>query len=250
MEKKKGLSICFFSDSHGFHDEFELPEVDIAICAGDMTLRGKKKEVESFFAWYQRQPAKHKITIAGNHDYWFDVSHKKSECYGQDKSIALSIVPDDIIYLQDSMIEIEGVKIWGSPVTPWFHNWAFNMMPEDLVDYWKIIPDEADIVVTHGPPANTKLDLCRTGHRAGCPSLMHRLLDIRPKIHAFGHIHEGQGMDDWNIPDDEGNEKIIRLINCSVVNLQYYVVHKPFVIDWDEQLEIHENNKDESGEPD
>jgi len=238
------MKIVFFSDPHGFHDEFDLPEADIAICAGDISMSGLRTQVTSFTEWYDRQPVTHKIFIPGNHDYWFDKKHPKSLNYKLEDDSHLDVVPEGIIYLEDSSVTIEGIKIWGSPTTPWFHNWAFNKVPEDLFGYWDQIPEDVDIIVTHGPPANTILDKCiRDGKRAGCPSLTKRIADIRPKICAFGHIHEGYGIDDKYIPDADGNEKVTKLINCSVLNHNYYRTNEPVIIDWDEMCKLHENKK-------
>lgn len=238
---KESLKICFFSDPHGFHYEFELPECDIAICPGDISLRGHRHEVNSFLEWFDKQPAKHKVFIAGNHDYWFDKNHPRSINYKLEDDSHLDVIPEGIIYLENSDVTIEGIKIWGSPVTPWFHNWAFNMLPEDLETFWDQIPDDADIVVTHGPCANTILDKCKSGERVGCPSLTKRIANIRPKILAFGHIHEAYGIDDKYIPDADGVEKVTKLINCSVLNVQYYRENEPVLIDWDEICKLHEN---------
>ncbi len=243
---KKNINICFFSDPHGFHHEFELIECDIAICAGDISLRGHRHEIVDFLEWFDKQPAKHKVFIAGNHDYWFDKNHPKSINYNLEDDSHLDVIPESITYLENSSITIEGIKIWGSPVTPWFHNWAFNMIPEDLETFWDQIPDDADIIVTHGPCANTILDKCiRDGARVGCPSLTNRISNIRPKILAFGHIHESYGVDDKFIPDDEGVEKMTRLINCSVLNFHYYMANEPVLINWEEMCKLHENKKDE-----
>lgn len=232
----KEIKICFFSDTHGDHIGLNLPDCDIAVCSGDISMMGRRTEVESFLDWFSKQKATHKVFIAGNHDYWFDKEHPKSLNHKLEDDSHLDLIPDGIVYLENSMVEIEGIKIWGSPVTPWFYNWAFNKMPEDLKSFWGQIPEDVDIVVTHGPPSNTRLDLCRDGNRAGCPSLYNRLLDVKPKICTFGHIHEGYGVEDWEI---EG--KNIRIINSSVLNERYRRVNDPVIVDWDEICRFHEN---------
>lgn len=239
------MNIVFFSDSHGFHNEMTLPEADLAICSGDISMRGDRREVEGFMEWFMKQPVKHRVMIAGNHDFWFDKTHPRSPNYKLEDDSHLDMIPDGIIYLENSSVTIEGIKIWGSPVTPWFHNWAFNMLPEDLETFWDQIPSDTDIIVTHGPCANTKLDLCKSGHKVGCPSLTKRITEIRPKILAFGHIHEAYGVDDKFIPDDEGVEKMTRLINCSVLNIQYYMANEPVLINWEKMCKLHENKRDE-----
>lgn len=242
-----GLKICFISDTHCQHGKLKLPEdIDILIHCGDVSMRGNRDEVVDFVEWFSSQEARYKIMISGNHDYWFDKEHPRSANYNLEDDSHLDIIPEDIIYLQDSDITIEGIKVWGSPVTPWFHNWAFNKVPEDLETYWDIIPEDADIVITHGPPANTFLDKCLYGgKRAGCSGLYKRLVELRPKINCFGHIHEAYGVDDKYISDYEGNEKVTRLINCSVLDFHYTMSNEPVVVDWDEICKLHENTKNE-----
>jgi hypothetical protein len=56
-----------------------------------------------------------------------------------------------VIYLNDSGVEIDGLKFWGSPVQPYFHNWAFNRIGDDICKHWELIPLDTDILITHGP---------------------------------------------------------------------------------------------------
>ena len=57
-----------------------------------------------------------------------------------------------IHYLQDSSVTIGGLKIWGSPWTLFFFDWAFNLYEDQLREKWEEIPEDTDIIVTHGPP--------------------------------------------------------------------------------------------------
>ncbi len=100
-------------------------------------------EIEEFNQWFSSLPHKHKIFVAGNHDWLFETNN----------SYARSLLNKNIIYLQDSSIEIEGLKIYGSPWQPRFFDWAFNLMRgAELAEKWKMIPDDTDIFITHGPP--------------------------------------------------------------------------------------------------
>ncbi|MBD0299599.1 MAG: metallophosphoesterase, partial [Nitrososphaera sp.] len=105
------------SDTHSHHKSVKLPKGDVLLHAGDVTYRGKKTEVLDFLEWFSRQPFKYKIFIAGNHDFYFEK---------ENPSMVQAIIPEGIIYLQDSGTEINGIRIWGTPITPWFHHWAFN----------------------------------------------------------------------------------------------------------------------------
>lgn len=243
-----GLKVVFFSDTHTKHHEMMLPEADMAICCGDISGRGAKFEVQDFLEWFAGQPHKHKVMIAGNHDFWFEPGNPRNTTLMPGVN-PRDIIPEGIIYLEDEHVTIEGIKIFGSPWTPWFHDWAFNARRgEEIKKHWDLIEPGTDIIVCHGPPAGTKLDRCMRGDRVGCLDLTNKVTDIQPKICAFGHIHEAYGQDDIEIGDLENPDapgKITKLINCSVLNLRYDMTNDPVVIDWDEMCELHENKKDE-----
>lgn len=188
--------VCF-SDTHTLHEQIILPEGDIAIFAGDCCGRGTFMEANLFIHWYAKQSHKHKIMIAGNHDWAFE---------GVDASVLEQSCKDNgIIYLNDSDIEIDGIKFWGSPVQPEFFNWAFNRKRgEDIKKHWDLIPQDTKILITHGP-AHGILDLVETrgsinnGQHVGCEELL-KAIQYRPSIthHIFGHIHEGYGQMEQN----------------------------------------------------
>ena len=177
--------ITFISDTHNKHNSIKIPETDILIHAGDATGRGTLQEVKSFLAWLSNQPAQHKIYVAGNHDFLFE----------RDPGYAKMLLSehDNISYLQDSMIEVMGLKIYGSPHQPEFYNWAFNRTSDQLKAIWSEIPSEIDILVTHGPPYGI-LDKTADNDIVGCKWLREEVLGrVKPKIHHFGHIHEEYG---------------------------------------------------------
>jgi len=182
------MKIWHISDTHTFHNLLEIPEnIDMVIHSGDATNPkepySNKVEMENFISWFSQLPIKYKVFVAGNHD----VSIEK-------KLITqLDFNSKGIIYLENSFIEIEGLKIWGSPITPTFGiGWAFNKNRAKTHEVWKQIPDDTDIVVVHGPPKGmldlsynreNELELC------GDNSLTKRMLDLKPKLCLFGHIH-------------------------------------------------------------
>ncbi len=56
-------------------------------------------------------------------------------------------------YLEDSSITLYGINIYGSPWQPFFCNWAFNLpRGEELASKWSAIPQETDVLLTHGAP--------------------------------------------------------------------------------------------------
>lgn len=234
----------FFSDTHTKHNELVLPPGDIAICCGDISYRGTYSEVKNFMDWFSKQPHKYKIMIAGNHDFWFEPGHRRNYALpkGEDPR---DIVPDNIIYIEDETVIVEGIKIFGSPWTPWFHDWAFNgMRGEEMQKHWDLIEEGTDIIISHGPPANTYLDRCNSGDKVGCANLARTIADIQPKICAFGHIHEAYGTENKEILDLEDQDKpgkITKLINCSVLNFNYEMANDPVVVRWRDMCDMHEN---------
>lgn len=216
------MRITFLSDTHTKHKLVNsfLPGGDILIHAGDFMLSGyNKQEAESFFNWYDSiEGYETKIFIAGNHDRiiendpsWISgvLTGYKTIDYLQDEKITLSF-NDDVTH------------IWGSPWQPKFFNWAFNLeRGDEIKQKWNLIPKNTDILITHGPPFG-KLDF--VNRNVGCEELMSIVESIKPKIHVFGHIHEGAGY------VFNGST---HFFNVSVLNERYEFRNKPITIDWD-----------------
>ena len=130
---------------------------------------------------------------------------------------------DNLHYLEDSGVEIEGIKFWGSPVTPPFFNWAFMKEPDAIKKHWGAIPDDTDYLITHGP-AHTILDYVgRNGQGGvGCPHLLDAIERVNPKYHVFGHIHDMYGT---KIVNETTH------INASVLNDRYRPVRSGHIIE-------------------
>ncbi len=206
------MKIVCISDTHGKHDQIQIPKGDILIHAGDFTKRGLIAEVQQFNQWLAAQPHKYKIVIAGNHDFLFE----------QNPVLAQSLL-SEIIYLEDNFIEIEGIRFWGSPITPWFFDWAFNRQRgAEIAAHWKKIPQGIDILITHGPPKGI-LDLTLHGLEVGCEDLLEVVQRIRPQYHIFGHIHEAYGI------AQIGNT---HFINASILDINYKPAHAPVVLEY------------------
>ncbi|MEC5165138.1 Icc-related predicted phosphoesterase [Flavobacterium sp. PL11] len=207
------MTLTLISDTHFKHNQLKLAGGDMLIHSGDLCGHGTEGEVLAFLRWFEEQPYKHKIFIAGNHDWFFE---------GHSKSFIDKIIPPSIHYLNDSGIEIEGLKIWGSPIQPTFYDWAFNRKrgPE-INKHWKLIPKDTDILITHGPPLGI-LDKTASDYNAGCEILLKKVDQIKPKLHVFGHIHEDYGM--------IKKGKTI-FANASLLNLKYQMVNAPIIIE-------------------
>lgn len=220
------IKITFISDTHNKHKEItkDLPGGDILICAGDISSMGYQHEINEFAKWfnslYQYQ---YKIFIAGNHDFGFQVY--------KDKMKEVISFYDKITYLEDNFIIIDDlhekpIKIYGSPWQPEFHNWAFNLPRNgwELEQKCNDIPDDTDILITHGPAFSRVDKVIGRSENLGCELLIQRINEFKPKIHVSGHIHTGRGY------SSDGNT---HFINASVLDERYNYAHKPFTAEWD-----------------
>jgi len=209
------MRICIISDTHNKHKHLRsLPEADVLIHCGDMTSMGYNHEIENFMKWFSGlDQFKYKICIAGNHDWLFDTN----------RLVALEKVPENVIYLEDQEVILDGVKFYGTPVQLPFRNWAFNKPEERLIPHWQAIPDDVDVLITHQPP-HTIFDWSVYDEiHTGSPSLYFEVVErIKPKVHCFGHIHSGYGV---KVIED------ITFINASNLDEQYMCVYDPVIIE-------------------
>ena len=185
------MRICAVSDTHTYHHRTNVPNGDVFVCCGDITFKGELHVIEDFCAWMKNLPHKHKVCIFGNHERGCERGHKREP--------AIKMVKDaGAHYLEDSGIEIEGYKFWGSPITKWFHSWEWNRYPgKDIQKHWNMIPDDTQILLTHGQPYGI-LDLAPTGfdefENVGDHDLLDRISKL-PKLiaHIGGHLHTPGG---------------------------------------------------------
>lgn len=195
------MDLTFISDTHNRHHQVGVSDAggDIIIHSGDATGRGSEWEIKEFLDWYSELDYSHRVFIPGNHDFGFEKEPEKYRKMFEEAGVHLLI---------DSGVTLEGIKIWGSPMTPWFCDWAFNRARNGseaalhnvdfIFPHWDMIPMDTDILVTHGPPYMI-LDELETiagtpkGQFVGCEDLLKRIGEVKPKIHSFGHIHCGYG---------------------------------------------------------
>ena len=231
------LRIVAISDTHEQHEQIALPDGDLLICAGDISFNGRPHAVAAFNRWFAAQPHRFKILIAGNHDFLFE----------ENNAIARSLLAQEIIYLEDSGRALDVARaaslrggatanglradgpptilnFWGSPITPWFFNWAFNRhRGEPIRRHWDKIPGDTDILITHGPPAGI-LDRNRAGEHTGCADLRSVVDRIKPRLHVFGHIHEAHGV------EERGGTLFV---NACLLDERYRLAHEPVVVTLD-----------------
>ena len=183
------MKIWHISDTHTYHDLLTIPEgIDMVIHSGDCSNPrdpyNNEPEVRGFIDWFGGLPIKHKIYVAGNHD----TSIEK-------KLVTKADFNDHAIhYLENETIEIKGLKIFGSPYTPTFGvGWSFNKDRNKLERIWrKAIDEDVDIVIVHGPPRgmlDSSYDRAGLMEHCGDKSLMNRVMEVKPRLMLFGHIH-------------------------------------------------------------
>lgn len=186
------MKIVAISDTHGKWNRLQIPECDILISAGDYSFRGEKHMVEDFHKWLNKQQAGYVVSVQGNHE----LNVEKN--FEQMKEVAEKACPG-VHFIAEGGVNIEGINIWGSAVTPWFRNWAWNVERGPKIKaHWDKIPTNTNILVTHGPPYGI-LDIVPFANgtpkeRVGCHDLLNRLIDLPDlKMHIFGHIHHSHG---------------------------------------------------------
>ena len=179
------MKTLLFSDTHRHHHEYEITGTyDLAIHTGDFTSSSSEAELDDFLLWYSELPCTHKLLVAGNHDFF--PFHRPDEF--RQKGYTLNIV-----YLEDSYITIEGIKFYGTPWVPNFYDWAFMESEKQLVNRYAKIPDDTQVLLTHGPALYT-LDEVSRGH-VGSEALYDRIQELpNLRLHVFGHIHESRGI--------------------------------------------------------
>ena len=208
------MKIQVISDTHGYHSLMRIEEgIDCLIHCGDSTnqrnLFNNEIEFEDFFEWFDGLVIPNKIIIAGNHDTW---ALKK---YNKDK-----LAKAGIIYLEDSLVEIDGKTFYGSPWTPNFGNWNFMRDRARINTVWEMMRTQLekplDVLITHGPPKGVldlSFDKDHILENCGDYSLFRHVMNIKPKYHCFGHIHDNSYLVNHGTRNIDG----INFVNASAV---------------------------------
>ena len=206
------FKIWHISDTHCLHHNLNMPkDIDLVIHTGDASnwrdpFRNES-EVINFLEWYAKLPIENKIFCAGNHDTSIE------------KGLVTKNLMEDmgIHYLYCDSIEIRGLKIWGAPYVPTYGDWAFMKNRQKIAKVWNEIPDDADILVTHGPPKgildltydrDNKVKLC------GDSALLKRVLALDIKLVCFGHIHNCKDLTNSGTKQIFGKKTIFSNATC------------------------------------
>lgn len=230
--------VCI-SDTHGKIEgsKLHMPPGDVLLHAGDFTQKGHMNEIQKFNSYLGALPYKVKVVIAGNHDLTFDdnITEASLRTFGVQKSTVQSYLSErglksvkqmltSAIYLEDSLVTVCGIKIYGAPWQPVFCDWGFNLKRgEDILKKWQTIPADLDILMTHGPPVGHG-DLTGGNNNVGCVELLNTVQKrVKPKFHVFGHIHEGYGVT---------SDGYTTFINASTCTRRYLPTNAPIVFDF------------------
>ena len=196
------LRIVAMADTHLQHEGLVVPDGDVLVHAGDLLQHGSLDELSRAADYLRALPHPIKIIVAGNHEV----------CLQKRPAEARALL-EGFIYLEDEARTIEGLVFYGSPWQPKFRIWAFGATRgAELASKWKQIPDQVDVLVTHGPPHGfgDRIVWANQERRVGCADLLARVREVEPTLHLFGHIHQDRGL--WtsgattfaNVTTDEG----------------------------------------------
>jgi len=220
------VKLVVISDTHTQEKKLPIIKADIVIHAGDFTYQGKSQEIKNFLDWYKEYPAEHRLLICGNHEETCDISHREYNLHCKD----LILNCQDITYLENNEITIEGIKFYGTAWTPFFCRWGFGGKDigggegaRNLEDVYNEIPNDTEVLIAHGPPykiLDKNLENIYCGSKA-----MRKLLDSgklsKLKLYLTGHIHENKGQ-----LEVDG----VKYINASSVDRDYNLYPDPITV--------------------
>ena len=196
------MTILHLSDTHNCHHRLrDLPAADVVVHSGDFCMVGSGQEAIDFLNWFCDLPYRHKIFICGNHDDYL---------YGAN----IDGLDDNVHYLCNSGIEIEGLRFYGVPM----------FMSDCITDCqsrnYAHIPEDTDILITHSP-AYGILDF-DDGINYGSEQILERFPLLQNlKAHLFGHIHAQHG-----IVEKHG----VLYSNGAIMNTDYSFLNTPNLI--------------------
>ena len=189
------MKIAFTSDTHTRHAEMKIPECDVLVHCGDITLWGELGSIDDLMYWFDNlKNVGERILVSGNHDVNFVSKPEMTK----------TLLNRRCHYLQDQELVIDGVTFYGMPFLDIIREPNIqSLLTPDYVsdevdrraDYYKTIPEYTDVLITHHPPSISELSQTYDGFDLGCPILLDAVLNrVKPKIHSFGHVHTAYGM--------------------------------------------------------
>ena len=217
------MRIVVIGCTHGQTMHHDIPDGDVLIHTGDFCAHGTFEDMMRFEVWFAKQPHKHKIFIAGNHDGALD------PIYNTGLSLK-TVIDERLIYLEDSSVIIDGVKFYGTPWTPEFNRWHF-MKERDSAAMQAVrdaIPNDTDILISHGPPFGKLGGVCprlNDPHLTidvGCKMLTEAIKRVKPKYALYSHVHCGHGQ--YHLDDT-------MCVNVSTCTEEYIASNPPYIFE-------------------
>lgn len=228
------------SDTHGYHERLDLKGGDFLFHSGDASFFGQPREIVPFIQWLGAQPYTHKVFIAGNHDMGFEpidepegIEHIDGRFVFREREFRKGLEGlyrehcriNGVVYLDKEEVTLDGVRIYGIPNSPRFNNWAFNynIGGSYCKQLMAAIPKGLDVLLTHSPPYQT-LDYVNRGqsrlgdYRTGCEDLLQAVKEKKPRVHIFGHLHDGHGV---------LRRRHTKFINAAICSHPYDVLQRP-----------------------
>ena len=177
------LKLVLLSDTHELHRSLDVPHGDILIHAGDLSMTSRSlSAIEDFNDWLGELPHRVKIVVPGNHEFFLERDRSRR-----------ALLSNATVLINES-IEFDGLRIWGSPVTP-LANSAFGVTSdEDRRRLYARIPKDTDVLITHGPAYGILDSAPGSGLHSGCRELFDAVMRMNPKLHVFGHAHGAYGI--------------------------------------------------------
>ncbi|GAB1319919.1 hypothetical protein MFIFM68171_10129 [Madurella fahalii] len=219
------------ADTHGYRflpDSKPLRPIDVVIHCGDVTGDSKLSEYKAAIQLLREIEAPLKLVIPGNHDFTLDTPAFQQMCYksrrrcnrgllqhyygspGEARRLFDEARREGIIYLEEgthrfSLQNGASLTVYASPYTPSFGSPGFQYNAKRGHDF--AIPKDVDVAITHGPPRGMLDRSWMTGEHVGSPELFSAVARARPRLHCFGHIHEGWGAEvvTWGDGGDGGD---------------------------------------------
>lgn len=179
---KRSLQLVLISDTHELHREVVVPDGDLLLCSGDFTMFSRSlRAIVDFNHWLEELPHRHKIVVPGNHETFLQTAPSNH-----------SLLTSATVLINQG-VEIEGLRIWGTPVTRFGPAFGVTSAEERRRLYARI-PDDTDILITHGPPYGILDRGSGTDSHAGDPELFDAVTRVKPRLSVFGHVHDSHGI--------------------------------------------------------
>lgn len=231
----KRLRFVCMSDTHNEIAKIHIPDGDVFIHCGDAVKhQTSARDLRVFNKFVGELPHRHKLFVSGNHCVCLDPKRPKRS----------QKLLSNLTYLQDDLIEIEGVRIYGSPWRPkrgcFYRAEAFGYDQKRIgKDKWSKIPEDIDFLLTHGPAYSIRDYNSSTRDPLGCPALLDEIVTrVRPRVHLFGHMHGCHGASLYKSEDNtllEGEDRQSPANNILFANLAIHQgrrLAEPTIIDY------------------